>query len=180
MSHWGSNYKSLWHLKILEIFRNYLEEQEELQGELLSFLHCADPKSIKIRPLSFKALRSEAEVWEEHFHLAQWWKFTEQNGNGSKLHSAFEGATYLWKEKRLLFSQIQLWAHQLLGGRSSYLYSSTIWPIQQVCFPLNDDIKDLNEWLLLHYMGMKLRMKKIKGKTCMFSGSKLDEYSLCL
>lgn len=69
MSHWGSNYKSLWHLKILEIFRNYLEEQEELQGELLSFLHCADPKSIKIRPLSFKALRSEAKFEKNTFTL---------------------------------------------------------------------------------------------------------------
>lgn len=47
--------------------------------------------------------------------------------------------------------------------RSPYLYSNTIWPIQQVCFTLHGDNKDLNEWLLTLYVGIKLRVKKMEN-----------------
>lgn len=68
--------------KILENFRNYLKKQEGLQGELLSFLDCANPQIYKTRGL--KAL-SGAEVLEEHLYLPQWREFTEKSGNETKL-----------------------------------------------------------------------------------------------
>lgn len=80
------------------------------------------------------------------------------------------------RKRGSLFSQIQPWTQQWFEGRSLYICSNTIWP-SSLCFILNDDMKDLNERLLPHYISIKLRVKQMEN---IFSGLRLNEFSLSL
>ena len=74
--------------------------------------NCAghSPSTPSADALNLQILR-EKTTSASHFWLLKWW-------------------THLWKEK-LSLSQIQPWIHQRFKGRSQYLYSKGISPIQQ-------------------------------------------------